>query len=43
VVREERKGYGYACLRGMKETGDADVVVFLDGDCSDFPEEMGSS
>jgi len=41
VVREERKGYGYACLRGMKEVGDADVVVFLDGDYSDFPEEMG--
>jgi glycosyltransferase involved in cell wall biosynthesis len=40
VVREERKGYGYACLRGMKEAGDADVIVFLDGDCSDFPEEM---
>lgn len=41
VVREERKGYGYACLRGMKEAGDADVIVFLDGDYSDFPEEMG--
>ncbi|HLE02010.1 MAG TPA: glycosyltransferase family 2 protein, partial [Dehalococcoidia bacterium] len=40
VVREERKGYGYACLRGMKEAGDADVIVFLDGDYSDFPEEM---
>jgi len=41
VVREERKGYGYACLRGMMEAGDADIVVFLDGDYSDFPEEMG--
>ena len=41
VVREARKGYGYACLRGMKEAGDADVVVFLDGGYSDFPEEMG--
>ena len=41
VVHEERKGYGYACLRGMKEAGDADVIVFLDGDHSDFPEEMG--
>lgn len=41
VVREQRKGYGYACLRGMEETGDAEVIVFLDGDYSDFPEEMG--
>jgi len=41
VVHEERKGYGYACLRGMAEVGDADVIVFLDGDYSDFPEEMG--
>jgi len=41
VIREERKGYGYACLRGMEEAGDAEVIVFLDGDYSDFPEEMG--
>jgi len=41
VVREERNGYGYACLRGMEEAGNADVIVFLDGDYSDFPEEMG--
>lgn len=41
VVHEERKGYGYACLRGMEEAGDAEVIVFLDGDYSDFPEEMG--
>lgn len=40
VVREERKGYGYACLRGVEEAGNADVIVFLDGDYSDFPEEM---
>jgi len=41
VVHEERKGYGYACLRGMEEVDNAEVVVFLDGDHSDFPEEMG--
>ena len=41
VVHEERKGYGYACLRGMEEAGDTDVLVFLDGDYSDFPAEMG--
>lgn len=41
VVHEGRKGYGYACLRGMEEAGDTDVLVFLDGDYSDFPAEMG--
>lgn len=44
VLREDRKGYGYACLCGMeyleKETVKPDVVVFLDGDFSDFPEEV---
>ena len=40
VVRDERRGYGSACLRGMAETGDTDVVVFLDGDHSDYPEEI---
>lgn len=41
VVHEERRGYGYACLRGMEEASDTDVLVFLDGDYSDSPEEMG--
>lgn len=41
VVHEETKGYGHACLRGMEEAGDTDVIVFLDGDYSDFPEETG--
>ena len=40
VVTESRRGYGFACLRGMQELQDPDVVVFLDGDFSDFPEEM---
>ena len=40
VVRERRRGYGHACLRGMAELKDTDVVVFLDGDFSDYPEEM---
>ena len=44
VLSENRKGYGYACLKGIdyiknqKET--PDIVVFLDGDYSDFPEEL---
>jgi glycosyltransferase involved in cell wall biosynthesis len=35
VVREERQGYGYACIRGLREAlscGDADVVVLAEGD-----------
>jgi glycosyltransferase involved in cell wall biosynthesis len=40
VVSEPRRGYGYACLRGIQELDHQDVVVFLDGDFSDYPEEM---
>jgi hypothetical protein len=40
VVHEPRRGYGQACLAGMAALGWCDVVVFLDGDYSDFPEQM---
>ena len=56
VVREERRGYGQACLTGLStlfgergvESGDApfpplaegDLVVFLDGDHSDYPADL---
>jgi len=41
VVREERRGYGQACLTGMAALSEStDVVVFLDGDLSDYPEEL---
>lgn len=40
VVHEPRRGYGQACLAGMAAVGWCDVVVFLDGDYSDFPEQM---
>ena len=46
VLYEPRKGYGSACLRGMKYIGDLpanekpDIVVFLDADYSDHPEEL---
>lgn len=40
VVREERRGYGSACLRGLAEMDEPDVVVFLDADYSDHPDEM---
>lgn len=40
VVREPCRGYGAACLAGLAALRDPDVVVFLDGDFSDLPEEM---
>ncbi|WP_432671193.1 glycosyltransferase family 2 protein [Flavobacterium sp. SM2513] len=44
VLSETRKGYGYACLKGMDyiTTLDVkpDIVVFLDGDYSDYPEDL---
>lgn len=44
VVFEAQKGYGKACLTAMdwikKQEIQPDIVVFLDGDYSDYPEEM---
>ena len=44
VLTENRKGYGYACLKGIEylksRATENDVIVFLDGDYSDFPDEM---
>lgn len=33
-------GYGRACLAGVARAGSADILVFLDGDGSDVPEQM---
>jgi glycosyltransferase involved in cell wall biosynthesis len=46
VLLEDRKGYGSACLRGIayiqqKPLADQpEIVVFIDGDYSDYPEQM---
>jgi glycosyltransferase involved in cell wall biosynthesis len=44
VLREPRKGYGYACLKGMDYIAQLpkkpEIIVFLDGDYSDFPQEL---
>ncbi|NOY05516.1 MAG: glycosyltransferase family 2 protein [Chlorobi bacterium] len=42
VLTEERRGYGYACLRGIESLRDDPpaVVAFMDGDYSDHPEEL---
>jgi len=44
VIDEERRGYGWACLAGMDYIKNSsyipDIIVFLDGDYSDYPQEM---
>lgn len=46
VLAEPRPGYGHACLAGMAyyfaqpAEQQPDIIVFLDGDHSDYPEEM---
>jgi glycosyltransferase involved in cell wall biosynthesis len=44
ILSENRKGYGYACLKGMEYISNQeikpDIVVFLDGDYSDYPDEL---
>ncbi len=41
VVHEPIPGYGRACLAGLAALdGVSDTVVFLDGDHSDYPEEL---
>lgn len=44
VLQEPQKGYGYACLKGMTYIAEQhqtpDIIVFLDGDYSDYPEEL---
>jgi len=44
VLSENKKGYGFACLKGCtnisKQAIKPDIVVFLDGDYSDYPEQL---
>lgn len=40
VITENERGYGAACLRGIAALPVVDVVVFVDGDNSDHPEDM---
>ncbi|ALJ05074.1 glycosyl hydrolase [Pseudalgibacter alginicilyticus] len=44
VLTEINKGYGYACLKGLayiaNQKEKPDIVVFLDGDYSDYPQEL---
>ena len=44
VLHEDRPGYGYACLKGITYVNQLqslpDIVVFIDADNSDHPEEI---
>ena len=44
VLNEPKKGYGNACLKGMdylkQQTTKPDIVVFIDADYSDHPQEL---
>jgi glycosyltransferase involved in cell wall biosynthesis len=41
VILEPLKGYGAACLRGISTLKqDTDIVVFLDADYSDYPQDL---
>lgn len=40
VVDEPQRGYGSACLKGLASIKNTDVIVILDGDYSDYPEQI---
>lgn len=44
VLEENQRGYGYACLKGLAYIKERlvkpDIIVFLDGDYSDYPEYL---
>lgn len=44
VLTESKMGYGHACLKGLdylaKQETLPDIIVFLDGDYSDYPEQL---
>ncbi len=44
VLTEKEKGYGATCLKGIDYVNSlnskTDIIVFLDGDYADYPEEM---
>jgi len=40
TIYVETPGYGRACLAAIQAAGPCDIIVFLDGDASDYPEDM---
>jgi glycosyltransferase involved in cell wall biosynthesis len=42
VVAAPQRGYGSACLAGIAAAGETDILVFVDGDLSDYPDRMAT-
>ncbi len=44
VLRETRRGYGWACMKGIQHllSDPPDILIFLDGDYSDHPEDAAA-
>ena len=44
VIIEPNKGYGFACLKGIEYIQNSnqktDIIVFIDGDYSDYPQQI---
>ena len=40
VVKEEIKGYGAACQRGISSAESPDIIITLDADYSDYPDRI---
>lgn len=41
VISEPRRGYGQACWTGIQQVHDSvTAIAFMDGDCSDDPEDL---
>ena len=40
VVYVAEPGYGRACLAAIEHAGDYDILVFMDGDASDDPDDL---
>lgn len=42
VLSEPKQGYGWACLKGISyaNQNEAEIIVFMDGDYSDYPEQI---
>ena len=40
VISEPQRGYGAACLAGIREARNSQVLAFIDGDYSDYPQDL---
>ncbi len=40
VVRESKRGYGNACLKGIQAAGDTNVFAFVGGGYADYPQQL---